>query len=90
MNDEILLDTNSYLLKLLADGTSLRRDLKQSDSAIKASVEQLLDTASELTRHAQLMHSEMTQMRSEMNRQVSLIAMLKADSKNVEAVRCTK
>ena len=81
MNDEILLDTNSYLLKLLADGTSLRRDLKQSDSAIKASVEQLLDTASELTRHVQLMHSEMTQMRSEMNHQDSLIAMLKADIK---------
>ena len=81
LTDELLLDTNSYLLRLLADGTSLRRDLKQSDSAIKASVEQLLDTAAELTRHVQLMHSEMTQMRSQVNEQDDLIAMLKEDIK---------
>ena len=80
-SDELLQDTNSYLLKLLADGTALRRELKQNDSAMKASVEQLVDTASELTRHVQLMHAEMTQMRSDMDDQASLIAVLKADIK---------
>ena len=78
--DELVRDTNTLLLKSLADGVSLLKDLNEFSATLplRSDIERLLQTHAEIARHMELVQVEI-------ERKENLVQKLRNDKHNLNA-----